>query len=166
VKTYKITEACKEFITGIYSSGDFIGYMELLKDTEHTDSAQTLEHSEIFLIPKQDFQALVFENRDISAHFIKLLSGHLIDRERQLLALAYDTVRKRVADALLKIHTKFTEEDKENFSISREDIANMVGTATESVIRSLSEFKKDGYIQIESNKIKILDLKALKDVKF
>lgn len=164
IKTYKTNEDGKELITGIHKLGDFIGYTALLQDSNYNESAMALEDTEISLIPKQDFFSLLYNNRDVANKFIRLLSSNIKEKEEQLLHLAYNTVRQRVAEALITISQRFAVGDeitKESFSVSREDLANMVGTAPESVIRTLSDFKSEGVISIDSSEIKIVNPEIL-----
>lgn len=91
-----------------------------------------------------------------------MISKDLADKEGELMRLAYNTVRKRTADALKKL---IDEENKE-FSISRDNLSSIVGTATESVIRVLSEFKKDGIIKIEGGKVTVLSYDKLSAIKY
>ena len=168
IKTYKMNEEGKELITGLFKEGDFVGYLALLENTEYPESAVVLEESEVYLIPKKDFLALLFNNRDVSARFIKMLSRDLVEKEQELLNLAYNTVRKRVADALLQLKDRYHSEGDSEFSmaISRDDLASMVGTAKESVIRTLSEFKGDDLIAINGSKITILKPEKLAGLRY
>lgn len=168
VKTAKSNEEAKEFITGLYKDGDFLGYIPLLQDTPYPDSAVALEETEVLLIPKADFLSLVYNNRDVSNRFIRMLSDNLIEKEEQLLKLAYDTVRKRVADALLRLSHEYRDEEKPHFSmpISRENLANIVGTSKECVIRVLSEFKDDHIIETHQSTITILDETELGQIRY
>ena len=155
VKTYRVNEDGKELITGMYKEGDFIGYIALLEENTYKDSAQTIESAEIMLIPKADFIQLVSSNPEVSKKFIKLLANNVSERETQLVKLAYNSLRKRVADALLLVNKRYkkNETDTPHIQISREDLANIVGTATESLIRTLSDFKSEKLIEIEEGKI-------------
>lgn len=167
VKTYKTNNDGKEYITGLFKAGDFIGYMALLEDTNYTESAMAMEESEICMIPKQDFFKLINSNRDVSNRFIKMMSNNLIEIEERLLKLAYNSVRKRVAEALIFLKDKF-EEDKDgnfNMSISREDLANIVGTSPESVIRTLSDFKEEGLIEIKASNITLINVPKLANMR-
>lgn len=157
VKTYKTHEGGKDFITGLYKEGDFFGYLALLEEGNYTDSAMTLEQSEICLIPKEDFFALVYKNAEVSRKFIKILSDNLQEKEDQLLKLAYNSVRKRVAEALITLCNRYKKDGEQQFSmnISREDLANLAGTATETTIRTLSEFKDEGLIDIKAGTIAV-----------
>ncbi len=168
VKTYKTNEDAKEFITSLHRKGDFLGYLALLQDTSYPESAMALEDTEIVLIPKEDFFSLMYNNRMVSHKFIQMISHNLLEKEEQLLHLAYDTVRKRVADALVLLEEKYHQKDNKDFSmaISRENLANIVGTSKECVIRVLSEFKEDGIVTTNMSTINIRDLDKLKQVKY
>jgi len=145
VKVFKTNEDGKDYIISVNAQGDFVGYVDLIKDSKYTESAAALEDTEVSLIPKEDFQALLHANRDVASQLIKMLANNVSEKEEQLLHLAYNSVRKRVADAILLLHDK---EGKGEISILRDDLARIVGTAKESVIRMLTEFKEDGYIDI------------------
>ncbi len=167
VKTFKTNDNGKEFITSLHLSGDFIGYNDLIENTEYRESAEAMEDTEISIIPRQDFFALLYSNRDVAAKFIKMLSNNLQESEERLINLAYNSVRKRVADALVSLHHRYKTDDSESstFSISREDLASMVGTATESVIRTLSDFKDEKLIDIRDKHIHILQSNKLVSMK-
>lgn len=167
VKAYRSHEYGKELITTLYKEGDFFGYNALLENKPYGETAEALEDSEVCLIPKDDFYALVHNNVNVMRTFIKMLSGNVADKEKQLINLAYSSVRKRVAEALLHLQERYSKPSDQNFSIaiSREDLANMVGTATESLIRTLSEFKEDKLIEIKGSSVTIVDPGRLKKLK-
>ncbi|RYF65963.1 MAG: Crp/Fnr family transcriptional regulator, partial [Cytophagaceae bacterium] len=144
VKTVRTNTDGKELITGLYGPGEFFGYLAMLENSEYTDSAITLEDSELIYIPKDDFTQLLIANPDVSHHFIQLLAGRVSERETQLLGMAYNSLRRRVADTLLRLHDQHPDG---LIQLSRDDLASVVGTATESLIRTLSEFKQDGLIE-------------------
>ncbi|MFB6306652.1 MAG: response regulator [Flavobacteriales bacterium] len=168
VKTSTMNEEGKEYVTGMQKSGDFLGYTALLKDSKYEETAVTLESTEISIIPKKDFLSLVYNDRDVSANFIKMLSNNLMDKEKKLLELAYDSVRMRVAKALLQLVNKYNEKDEwpYSLSLSREDLAGMVGTSTETVILTLSEFKEEEKVGIKGRKIEIPNKEVLENMKF
>lgn len=167
VKAYQTNELGKELITELYKEGEFFGYLSLLQNEAYTNSAAALEDSEIYLIPKEDFFALMYKNTEVSKKFIEMLSNDLRENEKQLVKLAYNSVRKRVAEALVKLSDKYKTEGVEKFSmnLSREDLANMVGTATETVIRTLSDFKDEKYIEVSGGTIGILNYEKLAKMK-
>ena len=161
VKLYKTTDYGKELIIRIAKAGDFIGYTSLIKGETFQFAASVMNGAEINLIPKEDFQQLLYSDKDVAARFIKMLADNVIDKEEQLLHLAYDSVRKRVAEAILTLNQK----DAEPIAILRDDLARIVGTAKESVIRMLSEFKNDGYIDVvDGGKILILEEERLREI--
>jgi CRP-like cAMP-binding protein len=164
VKTYKINADGKQFIHQILTDGEFIGQHALIQDINHIEFAEALEPVELILIPRIEFQNLVFQNRDIASQFIKMLSKDVVEKEQELLGLAYDTLRKRTADNLIKLLE--ANQNEPTISVSRNDLASMVGTATESVIRILSEFKKDGLIKIEASDITILKADDIRKIRF
>ncbi|MGE0636851.1 MAG: response regulator [Bacteroidia bacterium] len=165
VKTFKMNRDGKEYITGIAKEGDFIGYMDILENTDFTETAETLEDSEIQTIVRQDFLSLIYSNRDVAAKFIKMLSGDLKEREERMLNLAYNSVRKRTADALLMLQKRYNGETTgKALPVSREDLAGIVGTSTESVIRTLSDFKEEKLINIEGRNVTLLNVDKLKKI--
>ncbi|MBJ6119169.1 response regulator [Pontibacter sp. BT310] len=159
IKTFKANEEGREYITNLYKDGDFIGYLDLLEETPYRESAVALEDSEVYIIPKEDFFTLLNHNRDIANKFIKLLSDNLADREERLLKLAYNSVRKRVAEALLLVEKQYQQQagDKTQISITREDLASIVGASKETVIRTLADFKDEKLIDSQGSRIFILD---------
>ncbi|MBA4055264.1 MAG: transcriptional regulator [Marivirga sp.] len=165
VKTYKVNYDGKELITGIHSAGDFLGYVPLLEERQHNESAEVLEEAEISIIPKQDFLTLIYSSKDMARKFIKMLSNNLIEAENRLLDLAYQSVRQRVAGALLKIYNEHNlPNKKEIITIARKDISNMIGTATESLNRTLADFKDEGLIEISEEGIKIREKAKLENL--
>lgn len=160
-KVFKTNEDGKEYIIEICKEGDFFGYLDLLKEEKYTESAAAMEETEISLIPKEDFSKLLNANRDVASQMIKMLASNVTAKEEQLLNLAYNSVRRRVADAILLLHEK---QGEGNISILRDDLARIVGTAKESVIRMLTEFKEDGYIEVIDGAIKIVDPEGLRNM--
>ena len=167
IKTSRINEDGKEFITSLVNEGEFFGYAALLEEQPYSDTAVALEESEICIIPKEDFFALLYNSRDVAAGFIRLLSNEVKDKEERLLRLAYNSVRKRVAEALLLLKSRYAEGKQDPFSmaISREDLANLAGTAQETVIRTLSDFKDEKLVDIKGSTITILDAARLERMK-
>ena len=161
VKTFKTNELGKEYITAVYKQGDFLGHQALISNSKYSESASTLEDTEICMIPKEDFFSLLYNNRNFSGQFIKMLAANVMEKEEQLLSLAYNSIRKRLAEALLILDKKY---QKEGISMMREDLANIVGTAKETVIRTLTDFKNEQLVDIRDRKIIILDKEKLRDL--
>ena len=167
IRTYMVYQDGREIATGMYATGEFFGYDSVLLNKPGTDNAETLEASELYLISREEFNALLFKNPGISKKFIQLLSGNVQEKQDQLLKLAYNSVRKRVADALVSLAEKFGESDSDTniIKVSRDDLADMVGTANETISRTLADFKEEHLIEKEGSLIKILSLNKLKKVK-
>jgi CRP-like cAMP-binding protein/CheY-like chemotaxis protein len=166
IKTYRVHEDGKEYITNLYTAGDYIGHVALLEDNNYDDTAEVLEEADIVSIPKEHFLQAVYNDLNIASKFIKLISKDVKEKEERLMRLAYGSLRKRVAKALVDIHQKFNKEnqDQQSIDISREDIAQYVGTATESLIRTLSDFKSDKLIEIREGKIRIAQPDKLRNL--
>lgn len=163
VKCFKTDDYGKDFVNDIHGKGEFIGYMTLFEGNDYHESAIAMEETEVAIIPQEDFISLIRKNRDVAANFIKMLSNDIQEKERRLLQLAYASVRERVADSLLKLQDIKTDGDElaDKFAISREDLANLIGTAKESLIRTLSELKKEGLVDTDGQSIKIIDRSGL-----
>ena len=165
VKGFKTHEDGKEYITDLFSQGDFMGYPALIEDKNYDDSALVLEDSDIMQVPREDFLQMIYGDINIAAKFIRIITQNVKEKEDRLLNLAYSSLRKRVAKALVDIQSKYnsTGEGKP-IEISREDIAHYVGTATESLIRTLSDFKAEKLIEIKEGKIIISNIEKLKNL--
>ena len=160
VKTVKTTETGKELITGLYGPGEFFGYLPLLAPAPHpahANSAVAVEASELVFIPKDDFLLLLLRDAAVGQRFIHLLAGRVGEREVQLLGMAYDSIRRRVADALLRLHAQAAAAPEPCIQLSRDDLAALVGTAPESLIRTLSEFNHAGLIALTPKNIQVLE---------
>jgi len=161
VKTYKINDFGKELIIGIHEAGEFIGYQDLVMNSKYEENASAIEECEVVLIPKEDFYSLLYNNREFAASFIKIITGNNKDKEERLLSLAYNSIRKRVAEALVQLDS--INKGKE-FVVLRDDLAAIVGTAKESVIRVLTDFKNEDLISIEKGAIRLHDLEELSNL--
>ena len=166
VKTYKTNDDAREYITALHKEGDFIGYMNLLEDSNYTDSAATMEDCELCVIPKQEFFALIYSNPNVAEKFIRLLCHDLKENEERLLQLAYNSVRKRVAESLLMVYDQYVKNETATpISISRDDLASIVGASKETVIRTLSDFKDEGLVSASGSNITVLEVKKLRNLR-
>lgn len=167
VRTYMVYQDGREIVTGMYTTGDFVGYEAVLLNKSYPESAEALDATDLHLIPRNDFNALLFRDLGIAKKFIELLSGNLQEKQEQLLKLAYNSVRKRVADALIDLSKKFSGARVESceVKVSRDDLAAMVGTANETISRTLADFKEERLIEKEGSVIKILSIDKLKRIK-
>ena len=162
VKALKAHEEGKDYITDIFSDGDFMGYPALIEDKNYDDTAVILEDAEIMQIPKEDFLQMIYGDMSVAAKFIHIITQNVKEKEDRLLSLAYSSLRKRIAKALVELNRKYNEPGGNRpIEISREDIAHYVGTATESLIRTLSDFKTEKLIEITEGKIRVTDAEKL-----
>ncbi len=163
VKVSRTNDDMKELITNIYGDGEFFGYTAMLEETNYKETAEVLEDADLMLIPRTDFLQLVNNDPQVARQFIKLLAKNVVEKEENLLNLAYSSLRKKVANGLIHVLTKFKGE-KEALEISRENLANIIGSATESLIRTLSDFKSEGLIDIRKGKIVVLNEAKLRNL--
>lgn len=168
VKTYLTNEDGKEFITHVHGSGDFFGYLSILEETNYKDNAQLLDDTELMLIPRNDFLNLISYDMNISGQFIKMIVHNTVSDEEKLLNLAYNSLRKKVSFGLVKLIDKYkTHEIRDTeLDISRENMAFTIGVATESLIRTLGDFKTEKLIDIKNGKVIIVDEKKLRDLPY
>jgi CRP-like cAMP-binding protein/CheY-like chemotaxis protein len=169
IKAFRTNEDGKEYITNLYVPGDYIGYLSLLENKPYEDSAVVLEDAEVAVFPKEEFVDALYRDLTIAGKFIRLIALNVEEKEERLLSLAYGSLRKRVAKGLLDIHGKFAADAKTGsnrvpLSVSREDIAQYIGTATESLIRTLSDFKAEKLIDIQDGKVHITDVQKLQNL--
>jgi CRP/FNR family transcriptional regulator, cyclic AMP receptor protein len=163
VKVYKTNDEGKELVTDLFSSGDFLGHIALLEEAVYKDTAETLDETELAVIPREDFEELINNNKEVAQQFIRLLAKNISVKENHLLGLAYNSLRKKVAEALLTLQKKYQQTKEDNFiiDISRESLATIAGTATESLIRTLSEFRSEKIVDIKDGCITIINQKKL-----
>ncbi|MGP8217246.1 MAG: response regulator [Bacteroidia bacterium] len=166
VKTFKTNEVGKEFITEIYNEGEIFGHASFLEN-EQKESAMTIEQSEVIFFPKEEFLQILCSSNEMALKLIKSTSEHLLNASDKMLKLAYNSSRKKVADALLYYYQKYKDSGKDNFPAVRSDISALACISKESVSRILSDFKSEGLIGIEpvSSNIKIQDCKKLEDLR-
>lgn len=161
VKVYKMGSNGKEQILFISQPGDFLGYRSLLSEEFYGASATVIEPAAICFIPKTDFLTILNANPSFFSKLMKAVCHELGVMEEKLAQIAQKSVRERLATTILMLKETYGMEgegsDTIDIMLSREDLANIVGTATETVIRLLSEFKSDGLIALEGRKIKVLD---------
>lgn len=164
IKLSKFGDDGKEQILRLVKPGDLMGYRSLLSQDKYSVSAIALEDSGVCFIPKELFMGILQEDGVFSMEIMKLLSDDLKKAEISITHLAQKPVRERLAEALLFIKETYgfeADNSTLNLKLSREELANLVGTATETVIRLLSEFKSDNIISLEGKKIKVNSLSKL-----
>ena len=162
VKVFKINDSGKELIVRIVAPAEFFGYTPLMENSVYKENAEAVEETEIIALPKKEFEDLILSHPQISKKFINMLAMDVAEKEEQLVHVAYNSLRKKVATALLTVYEKYKDGiNNGSIQLSRENLAALAGTATESMIRTLTEFKAEKLIDIHDGKINILNLQKL-----
>ncbi|ROH97959.1 Crp/Fnr family transcriptional regulator [Chryseobacterium daecheongense] len=163
VKKYKVDNDGREQIIYIYNAGEFFGYSAILSNDSYGDTTQTIENSVIAFISKEDFLSILDRSEIFSKLLLKSLSHEFSVMANLMTVLSQRTVRERVALSLLILHKKYKSDisDKVYITLSRADLANMVGTANETLARILHDFREDHLIVMEGRKIQLTDLERL-----
>ncbi len=166
VKIYQTNDIGKQLVVDLYAENDFIGYIPLIENCNYNEIAEALEETELIVIPRAEFNQLIKTNQQVMDLFIHLLTKSVTEKKCQMIGLAYNSLRKKVADALVRINDKYNKENSDQFriDISRDNLAAIAGTATESLIRTLTDFKSEKLIDISNNCIQILNKKRLEDL--
>lgn len=188
-KLFRADGAGNEYITGLIGPGDFVGYLALLEDECYGETAELLDDALVCTIPKADFMTLIYHHQAIANQFIRLLAGDVAELQERLLKLAYQSVRKRVAEALLMYQRKFYPSLPDSdysavtgpgegriadnpalntslaMTLSRENWSHLVGASTETVIRILGDLRAEGLIEINASQITLLDIDKLTRLK-
>jgi CRP-like cAMP-binding protein len=165
VKKYKLDNDGKEHIIYVANTGELLGYHAILSEDRYPDSAAAIEESKIAFIPKEDFLETLQQSEVLSKRLLKTLSHEFAVLANSLSMFAQKSVRERLALQLIVLREKY----KVNFqagnpveiNMSRDDLASLVGTARENVVRVLSEFKADKILETRGRKIIVLDVKKL-----
>ena len=179
VKLFKSDPTGNEYITALLGPGEFAGYLALLEDSAYAETAEVLDEAEVCAIPKADFLALVYHSHPVARQFVRILAGDVAEQQERLLQLAYQSVRKRVAEALLMMQRKFYPQPGEPegaadhpaantslpMNLSRENLAHLVGASTETVIRVLSDLRAEGLISLADRQTILLHIDKLARLK-
>ncbi|MCB0480116.1 MAG: Crp/Fnr family transcriptional regulator [Flavobacteriales bacterium] len=165
VKVYKTGAEGKDQIIQILSPGDMMGYRSMLSEEPYPVSAETLEDTSICFIPKSDFLEVLKVDSELTNRILKSMSKELGAMADSITTLAQKPVRERLAGALLMLKDTYGMDAHDNgeveINLTREDLANIVGTATETLIRLLHDFKEEKLIQTQGRKIRVLDSQKL-----
>lgn len=165
VKTLKLSEDGRELLTGIYTADQYFGIPALLSHEPYAETAEALEDTTLCQLPKEMVEELLNKYPDVAKQFIQILSNNLLDKEEQLLQLAYHSVRKRMAEVLIRLCKQEKDAPVSNLKVSRDNLAAMAGMATETVSRILSDFKDEEIIERKGSQIIVLDELKLRNMK-
>jgi CRP/FNR family transcriptional regulator len=164
VKLVQTGNEGREQIVRLAGNADILGYRALICNDKYSSSAVALETSSVCFIPRDTFFAILSKNSDLMGKMMRLLAYDLKNAEHRIVEMAQKPVRERVAEMLLLLKETYgVEKDGKTLAValSREELASLCGTATETTIRFISEFKQGGYIAADGKKIKILNLNGL-----
>ncbi len=164
VKGVKIDEFGKELIITINKEDEFFGFSAIFEDSHNYESAIAMEKLEIMSVPKTTVQNILKSNYSLSLEVFQLINENLTEVKDQLLQMAYGSMRRKTAKTILKFANKMRHKPSDNINISRRDLASVAGIATESLIRTLTDLKKEGVIEIEGRNIRIVDLEQLEAI--
>ncbi|HET8837774.1 MAG TPA: response regulator [Flavobacteriaceae bacterium] len=164
VKGHRMDETGKELITSIYKDEDFFGNASFNKASVYEETATAMEETKVYAVPKEELREVMMKNSRITLDYIDALGDNLEGAKEQLLEMAYGSVRKKTANTILMFSQKIRKFPTHSIRISRSDLASVAGMAPESLIRTLSDFKKEGLIEIEGRNIKILDAEGLRRI--
>jgi len=166
VKLVKSSQDGREQIIRFSQKGEFLGYRALIAEEPFVASAECIQETVACFIPKEVFFEILEDNPQINREMMRSLCHELGIADEKIISLAHKSVRQRLAETLLLLHDTFRNMEEEQdqliqIVLPREDIANIVGTATETLIRLLSEFNREGLIELKGKRIRILQLQAL-----
>ncbi len=164
VKSHRMDQYGKELITSIYKEGDFFGNTSFKKAMAYEEYATAMEDTRLYAVSKEELKEILTRNSNITLELIDVLGDNISGIKEQLLEMAYGSVRKKAARTILLFSQKIRRHPTQSIRISRSDLASVAGMASETLIRTLSDFKKEGLLEIEGRNIKILDVEALKRI--
>ena len=168
IKKYKVDREGREQIIYVASDGELVGHHAVLSEERYSDSAATIEDCVIAFIPKEDFENTLQNSKILSQRLLKSISHEFAVLANSISVFAQKNVRERLAIALIVLREKYKEDKRVQpeieINISRNDLANMVGTANENVVRILKEFKSLGIVHTHGRKIIIDDIKKLIEI--
>lgn len=161
VKTHTMDVNGKELITGLYKPDDFLGFTSFDENIPYSETATAVEDAELVGISKKQVADILRKSQEVSMELMNLLTDNLSNVKEQLIQMAYSSVRKKTASTILQFVNVINPKPGNPIRILRSDLAATAGIATESLIRTLSDFKKDGLIEIEGRDIRVLDRQGL-----
>ena len=164
VKCHKLDEQGKQLTTALYQEDNLFGYTSFTQNLAYQESATTIKETVLVGLSKNVLTSVLNKNHKVTLELIELLTEDLAGVKNQLLQMAYSSVGKKTAKTILKFAEKLNHKPEDQIKISRNDLASVAGIATETLIRTMSNFKKQGLIEIDGRTIRILDLEKLQEI--
>jgi CRP-like cAMP-binding protein/DNA-binding NarL/FixJ family response regulator len=165
IKTYRVDDLGKEFITGFFTSDQYFGYTSFIINQPHFENAKALTSTYLYKISKEEIIKTIQKNNHIIFNFMNVIVNDLIKLKKQIVLLAYASVRKKTAETLLNLNQNSSIKKGTAICINRADLADSIGIAKETLIRTLHSFKKEKLIQLSQKSITIIDENKLKKVR-
>jgi len=163
IKTFKNNEEGKELITGIFKNKEFFGITSFVKNNPYDENAVAIRNTTLLKINKEEIYNLIKQNPQLAINFIDLVSDNLKKANEHLIQLAYDSVRKKTADTILQLSK--ANDNSDYIELSRLNLANLIGIAKETLIRTLKDFKEERIIETDRNSVRIINFKKLTLIK-
>lgn len=164
IKLHQVDDNGKELITALHKANDFFGNLVFNRPVNYKEYATALEDTVLHIIPKNELKNILQNNYQILFDIIGVLGESLDETKEQLLDMAYSSVQRKTAQTILLFTERLKKNKLRQIRISRADLAAVAGIASESLIRTLSKFKKEGIIEIEGRNIKVMDFDALEKI--
>ena len=164
VKCYKFDENGKELTTALHKEDDLFGYTSFTQNIPYRETATAMKDVEMVGVSKTELKDVLDKNHKVTLEVIQLLTDDITGVKDQLLQMAYSSVQRKTASTILRFAEKINSKPEDPIKISRNDLASVAGIATETLIRTMSDFKKKGLIEMEGRNIKVLDLQKLQDI--
>lgn len=164
VKCHKLDEQGKELTTALHKEDDLFGYTSFTENTTYNETATAIKKSTLVAVSNKTLKDILNSNHKVMLELIQLMTEDLSGAKNQLLQMAYSSVHKKTATTILKFAEKLNKKPEDPIRISRNDLASVAGIATETLIRTMSSFKKEGILEIEGRNIRILDIEKLKNI--
>lgn len=164
VRCYKFDESGKELTTGLHKEDDLFGYSSFTQNVPYKETAVAMEDTEMVGVSKTELTDVLNNNHKVTLEVMQLLTNDIEGVKDQLLQMAYSSVQKKTASTILRFAEKINAKPDDPIRISRNDLASVAGIATETLIRTISVFKKQGLIEMEGRNIKVLDLQKLQEI--
>lgn len=164
VKCHQHDKEGKELVTALYKDDDLFGYNTFIDNQPRRETATAIKFTRLQGIVASEFNNIINENHKVALEFIQLLSDDVLDMKHQLLDMAYGSVNRKTAATIIKFAETINRKPEDPIKISRSDLASVAGVATETLIRALTSFKKQGLIKSEGRNIRVLDLERLKQM--
>ena len=164
VKCFRIDEQGKELVTALYKEDDLFGYISFTNNIPYQETAMAIEDVKLVGVSIIEFKNILDNNPKVAIELIELLADDLSMAKAQLLQMAYGSVNKKTAATILKFAEKINRKPGDPIKISRNDLASVAGIASETLIRALTSFKKQGIIKTDGRNIKVIDIEKLKSI--